>query len=854
MGGRFLSKTLVLLTVGLGSLHSQQPITFQYVYDDLNQLSKVVDSTGVVITYVYDSVGNTLQVNRSTLSSPGVLSIFSFTPQQGGPLTTVTITGQGFSTTPAANTVKFNGTAAAVLSASANVLLVAIPQAATTGPISVAVANATAVSTTNFTVVQVPVISSITPRGAMAGTSVSATVTGSNLAAAAFSFSPVFVPPAITVSGISVNPAGTSATMMFTLASNAVGSFALVGTNANGSSTAFLTSGNYFSAASPNAANIDSDGDGLTDAQELILGTDPFNPDTDGDGFSDGVEVASGSDPLNPACTPLNCRAYGEEESLPFSLANAGFTRQTPGETDSQLFGVINFGGTSGAPRESDSQLFGVISTSSTAASPTEADSQLFGAITTSSTMASPVEADTIPFSLCNTVLSPTACSHYGPLSIAPSRPQLSTGNRRPPSASAANAARAPLSVTAVAPSDEATGIAPNSVITLAFSAPLDPATINNANFQLSAANQPLNSTIRYSADFRTVSLSATLPPGAAIQVQVSAQVRDIWGRTAHAFQSQFHTCTTCFSFPARYPPTGATSVDPTTQISFIVRALTQPDLRVTQDGAPVEGSTNRLGDEITFTPFAPLNPGAVIKIWVPGSESLFLTASATKSTELSRFVPGPLPLNPVIDLEYSQPLDSIPEDIVLGDIPVRAILRSGRIIRVTPLAPLTPESSYTLLGQVFTTGTQRNFDPVRQTIDVSGVPGSIDSTIEIHLTFDRPINPLTLDSTTLRLTQDGAPLAYSLSLAQNGTEVFLTSLTPWKDTAQVELTTSGVEDLSGNPVPPSTTRLQVGAARRLAAAQPSRRPRILRFFMRQGQPQAEPRQAWSGLPSIERK
>jgi len=35
----------------------------------------------------------------------------------------------------------------------------------------------------------------------------------------------------------------------------------------------------------------DSDRDGLTDDQEIALGTDPNNPDTDGDGFSDGVEV-----------------------------------------------------------------------------------------------------------------------------------------------------------------------------------------------------------------------------------------------------------------------------------------------------------------------------------------------------------------------------------------------------------------------------------------------------------------------------------------------------------------------------------------------------------------------------------
>lgn len=35
----------------------------------------------------------------------------------------------------------------------------------------------------------------------------------------------------------------------------------------------------------------DSDGDGLTDAEEAELGTDPLKMDTDGDGFSDGVEV-----------------------------------------------------------------------------------------------------------------------------------------------------------------------------------------------------------------------------------------------------------------------------------------------------------------------------------------------------------------------------------------------------------------------------------------------------------------------------------------------------------------------------------------------------------------------------------
>ncbi|MBN1511108.1 MAG: hypothetical protein JXB13_03770, partial [Phycisphaerae bacterium] len=45
----------------------------------------------------------------------------------------------------------------------------------------------------------------------------------------------------------------------------------------------------------------DEEPDDLTNAQELAAGTDPLNPDTDGDGLTDGDEVLSvGTDPLDP--------------------------------------------------------------------------------------------------------------------------------------------------------------------------------------------------------------------------------------------------------------------------------------------------------------------------------------------------------------------------------------------------------------------------------------------------------------------------------------------------------------------------------------------------------------------------
>ncbi len=42
----------------------------------------------------------------------------------------------------------------------------------------------------------------------------------------------------------------------------------------------------------------DGDGDGLTDAEEAALGTDPNDPDSDDDGFDDGSEILGGTNPL----------------------------------------------------------------------------------------------------------------------------------------------------------------------------------------------------------------------------------------------------------------------------------------------------------------------------------------------------------------------------------------------------------------------------------------------------------------------------------------------------------------------------------------------------------------------------
>ncbi|MEZ4468025.1 MAG: hypothetical protein R3F43_27230 [bacterium] len=86
----------------------------------------------------------------------------------------------------------------------------------------------------------------------------------------------------------------------------------------------------------------DHDGDGLTDADEELQGTDPDNPDTDGDGLRDGLEVRTGTDPwrrtpIATACAtgPRRWRVCGRGEDLNADgMVGPGETDPTRRDTD----------------------------------------------------------------------------------------------------------------------------------------------------------------------------------------------------------------------------------------------------------------------------------------------------------------------------------------------------------------------------------------------------------------------------------------------------------------------------------------------------------------------------------------
>ena len=67
----------------------------------------------------------------------------------------------------------------------------------------------------------------------------------------------------------------------------------------------------------------DCDNDGLTNADEVAAGTDPFNPDSDGDGILDGQEVnTDDTDPLN-SCDSVGGTPLGTDDCDNDGLTNA---------------------------------------------------------------------------------------------------------------------------------------------------------------------------------------------------------------------------------------------------------------------------------------------------------------------------------------------------------------------------------------------------------------------------------------------------------------------------------------------------------------------------------------------------
>jgi hypothetical protein len=98
-------------------------------------------------------------------------------------------------------------------------------------------------------------------------------------------------------------------------------------------------------AAASNQGRTDADGDGLSDQQELVLGTLPFRADSDRDTYSDLEELARGSEPMNPSVVPesapLGLGSCASQENGYVRMLTAVYVEDAPLSSLRLDFGLI---------------------------------------------------------------------------------------------------------------------------------------------------------------------------------------------------------------------------------------------------------------------------------------------------------------------------------------------------------------------------------------------------------------------------------------------------------------------------------------------------------------------------------
>ncbi|NGP88031.1 IPT/TIG domain-containing protein [Fodinibius halophilus] len=120
---------------------------------------------------------------KATSSEEAPPDITGIQPESGPVGTAVTINGSNFSTSPASNSVSFNGTAAEIQSATTSQIKTTVPDGASTGSVSVSVAGMTAQGPAFTVEEQSPGIKAINPESGAVGTEV--VITGMNFSVTA---------------------------------------------------------------------------------------------------------------------------------------------------------------------------------------------------------------------------------------------------------------------------------------------------------------------------------------------------------------------------------------------------------------------------------------------------------------------------------------------------------------------------------------------------------------------------------------------------------------------------------------------------------------------------------------------
>jgi methionine-rich copper-binding protein CopC len=414
---------------------------------------------------------------------------------------------------------------------------------------------------------------------------------------------------------------------------------------------------------------------------------------------------------------------------------------------------------------------------------------------------------------------------------------------------------RSPPTVESTIPGNDAAGVAPDAAVHVVFSEEMAPETINAATVSVSRAEMPVAGTVLYAGRTAVFVPLAPWTLGGVYTVRVSTAATDLAGnRLALPHQFRFTAGnprdTTPFAVASMTPSAGASEIPH----NIVVRAVFNRDVLpetvnvgtvlLSWGGIPVPGTVGVGGTSVVFSPSAPLEPRTTYTVTITRAVSdlygellprdhnwTFTTRALPDATKPVVVSTSPArdeasaPLTPTITATFSEDIASATVNlstfaVTTGGVAIAGtVSQTGATARFSPAVALQPEVRYTAtlaasiadlagntMGQPytwsFTTGPVPDFTAPNVSA-TSPARSATDVPVEtaITLTFSEPVNPTSINPTTVRLSRDQNPIAVSIYAA--GRTAVIAPTTPLEfATTYTVLVTTGVADLAGNPLP----------------------------------------------------
>jgi hypothetical protein len=398
-----------------------------------------------------------------------------------------------------------------------------------------------------------------------------------------------------------------------------------------------------------------------------------------------------------------------------------------------------------------------------------------------------------------------------------------------------------PATVISTIPANGTTAVAVNTGISATFSEAMNPATINATTFTLTGPGAtPVAGAVTYAGNSATFTPTAILATGTLYMATITTGAK---GASGAALAANFVWTFTTAAPPmviSTAPVNGATTASLNTTISATFSRAMNPvtinatTFTFTGPGAtPVAGTVTYAGTTATFTPVGLLATGTFYTATIttgakdPTGAGLVADFVWTFTAAVPPTVVSTIPangaaavaVNTAISSTFSEAMD--PATITAatftltgpGATPVAGtVTYAGTTATFTPTAVLTTSTLYMatittgakdLAGTPLSTNFVWTFTTVAaptvvSTVPVNGTAGVAVNTA-ISATFNKAMNPATINATTFTVTGPGAMAVTGTVAFSGNTATFTPTAVLANSTVFTATITTGAQDLAGH-------------------------------------------------------